>query len=108
MDYRLYATEGTAAMIKREGLPVRLITKKLSEGHPNVVDVIQDGWVDGVVNTVTGGRTPLRDGFAIRRAATEKRIPCFTSLDTFRATVQALVGSNNTFNVKPLGEYLKA
>jgi carbamoyl-phosphate synthase large subunit len=108
MGYRLYATEGTAAMIEREGLPVRLITKKLSEGHPNVVDVIQDGWVDGVVNTITGGRTPLRDGFAIRRAATEKRIPCFTSLDTFRATVQALVGSNKAFNVKPLGEYQTA
>jgi carbamoyl-phosphate synthase large subunit len=107
-DYRLYATEGTAAMIEREGLPVRFITKKLSEGHPNVVDVIQDGWVDGVVNTISGERTPLRDGFYIRRAATEKRIPCFTSLDTFRATVQALVGNNKTFNVKPLGEYLKA
>jgi len=108
MDYRFYATEGTAAMIEREGLPVRFITKKLSEGHPNVVDVIQDGWVDGVVNTISGERTPLRDGFYIRRAATEKRIPCFTSLDTFRATVQALVGNNKTFNVKPLGEYLKA
>jgi carbamoyl-phosphate synthase large subunit len=107
VDYRLYATEGTAAMIEREGIPVRLITKKLSEGHPNVVDVVQDGSVDAVVSTITGGGTPLRDGFYIRRAAAEKRIPCFTSLDTIRVAVETLVGGNRIFNVKPLGEYLK-
>ena len=62
IDYKIYATEGTAAMIEKEGLPVRFITKKLREGHPNVLDVIHDGQVDGVVNTVTGETTPLRDG----------------------------------------------
>jgi carbamoyl-phosphate synthase large subunit len=85
--YRLYATEGTAAMIRELGLPVTMISKKLGEGHPNVVDVIRDGTVNGVVNTLTGERTPLRDSFQIRRAAAEKRIPCFTSLDTIRAAV---------------------
>ncbi|MBI4307936.1 MAG: carbamoyl-phosphate synthase large subunit, partial [Chloroflexi bacterium] len=89
--YRLYATEGTAAMIHAMGLPVTMITKKLSEGHPNVVDVIWDSTVNGVINTVSGvtGRRALRDGFDIRRAATEHRIPCFTSLDTARAAVEA-------------------
>ncbi|MDO8687182.1 MAG: ATP-grasp domain-containing protein, partial [Dehalococcoidales bacterium] len=91
IGYKLYATEGTAAMIEAAGLPVKIITKKLSEGHPNVIDVINQGTVNGVVNTVTGGRIPLKDGFQIRRAATEKRIPCFTSLDTARAAVEALV-----------------
>lgn len=107
VDYKLYATEGTAAMIQKEGLPVRLITKKLGEGHPNVVDVIQDGSVHGVVNTITGDRAPLRDGFDIRRSATEKRIPCFTSLDTIRAAVEALASDNRMFNVLPLADYLK-
>jgi len=106
VDYKLYATEGTAAMIEKQGLPVKLITKKLGEGHPNVVDVIQDGWVDGVVNTITSGGAPLRDGFFIRRAATEKGIPCFTSLDTIRVAVEGLVGSNKAFNVQPMAEYL--
>ncbi len=105
--YKLYATEGTALMIEKEGLPVKQITKKLSEGHPNVVDVIREGWVDGVINTVTGARTPLRDGFAIRRAAAEKRIPCFTFLDTARVAVEAMASSNHAFNVHPLKEYLK-
>jgi len=105
-DYKLYATEGTAAMIEKEGIMVRLITKKLGEGHPNVLDVIQDGTVNGVVNTITGGRDPLRDGFFIRRAAAEKRIPCFTSLDTARAAIEALVRRDHIFNVQPLREYV--
>jgi carbamoyl-phosphate synthase large subunit len=106
IGYRLYATEGTAAMIQVLGIPVTMISKKLSEGHPNVVDIIRDGTVSGVVNTVTGERTPLRDGFEIRRAAAEKRIPCFTSMDTIRAVVEALVNGDQTFSVQPLRGYL--
>ena len=77
----------------------------MSEGHPNVVDVINQGTVNGVVNTVTGGRIPLRDGFQIRRAAAEKRIPCFTSLDTARFAVEALVNGSQTYSVQPLPDY---
>ena len=92
-------------MIEVAGLPVKMISKKLSEGHPNVVDVINDGMVNSVVNTITGGRAALRDGFYIRRAAAEKRIPCFTSLDTARAAVEALVNGSQAYNVQPLPEY---
>ena len=106
LHHELYATEGTAAMIESMGLPVKMVTKKLSEGHPNVVDVIQDDSVGGVINTITGGRIPLKDGFAIRRAAAEKRIPCFTSLDTARVAIEALADSSQIFNVQPIGEYL--
>ncbi len=105
VGYKLYATEGTAALIEAIGLPVKMISKKLSEGHPNVIDIINDGTVNGVVNTVTGGRTPLRDGFEIRRTAAERQIPCFTSLDTARAAVEALVNGNQIFNVQSLAEY---
>jgi carbamoyl-phosphate synthase large subunit len=106
LGYQLYATEGTTAMLEASGMKVRKIGKKLGEGHPNVVDVISDGSVIGVVNTITGGRISLRDGFHIRRAATERRIPCFTSLDTARVAYEALAKGNQIFNVKPLPEYL--
>ena len=106
VGYRLYATEGTAAMIETAGMPVKLTTKKLNEGYPNVLDVIRDGLVDGVVNTVTGGRVPMQDGFVIRRAVAERRIPCFTSLDTARAAVESLVSGVHSFSIKPLREYL--
>ena len=104
--FKLYATEGTAAMIRATGAPVTMITKKLSEGHPNVVDVINDGLVNGVVNTVSEATTVLRDGFFIRRAAVDRRIPCFVSLDTARAAVESLLMGLTTFSVKRSDEYL--
>jgi len=107
LHYGLYATEGTAAMIQSLGFPVKMVTKKLSEGHPNVVDVIQDGSINGVVNTVTGGSVSLKDGFSIRRAAAEKRIPCFTSLDTIRVATEALANASQSYSVQPLREYLR-
>jgi carbamoyl-phosphate synthase large subunit len=109
--FRLYATEGTATMIRALGLPVEQVTKRLNEGHPNVVDVINDGSVTCVINTPEGRFTgTLRDGFYIRRAASEKRIPCFTSIDTARAAVEALVASQvrdgaTAYQVKPFPEY---
>ena len=104
--YRMYATEGTASMISALDMPIESVTKRLNEGHPNVVDIIVDGTVDAVVNTVTGDREALQDGFHIRRAAVDRRIPCFTSLDTARAAVEALAGSASGYNVKPLSDYL--
>jgi carbamoyl-phosphate synthase large subunit len=102
---KLYATEGTAAMIEAVGLPVTMITKKLSEGHPNVIDIINDHTVSGIVNTITGGRIPLRDGFQIRRAATERRIPCFTSLDTAQAALEVLLSGSQIYSAQPLSDY---
>ena len=105
LGYSLYATEGTAAMIRGLGLPVTSIPKRLAEDHPNVVDVILDGTVDAVVNTVTGDRETLQDGFHIRRAATDRRIPCFTWLDTARAAIEGLSNGAGAYSVKPLPAY---
>jgi len=105
IGYKLYATEGTADMIEAAGLPVKKISKKISEGHPNIIDIISDGTINGVVNTITGDRVPLRDGFQIRRAAAEKRIACFTSLDTARAAVEALAHGSQIYSAQPLPDY---
>jgi carbamoyl-phosphate synthase large subunit len=107
IGYKLYATEGTAAMIEGIGLPVTVITKKLGEGHPNVIDIVNDHTVSGIVNTITGGRVPLRDGFQIRRAATERRIPCFTSLDTAQAALKVLLRGSQIYSALPLPDYRK-
>ncbi|MCC6236722.1 MAG: carbamoyl-phosphate synthase large subunit [Dehalococcoidia bacterium] len=101
----LYATEGTAEMVRGMGIPVVEVTKKLSEGHPNVVDVVRDGTVRAVINTLEGGRPSyMRDGFHIRRAAVDMRIPCFTSLDTARAAIGAL-SAPGEYQIRPLREY---
>jgi carbamoyl-phosphate synthase large subunit len=107
LGYELVATEGTARWIRDElGLAVDSVTKMLNEGHPNVVDVITSGRVRAVVNTVTGDRRPLRDGFVIRRAAVERRVPCFTSLDTLRAALEGR--TVQTATVLTVDEYRNA
>jgi carbamoyl-phosphate synthase large subunit len=107
--YRLFATAGTAAMVRAMGLPVEQVPKRIEEGHPNVVDVIADGLVDAVINTPEGRVTEtLRDGFDIRRAAAEKRIPCLTSIDTAAAAISALINGDPHFTIQPLKEYLTA
>jgi len=104
--YHFYATEGTAEMIDELGFAVVTITKRLGKGHPNVVDIISDGSVDGVINTVTGDRSVLQDGFAIRRVSAEKGVPCFTSIDTARAVAESINTPNNDYSVLPLKKYL--
>jgi len=103
----LYATEGTAAMISAMGLPVNMTTKKLREGHPNVVDVIEDGSVSAVVNTISGSPEVMRDGFFIRRAAVERHIPCFTSMDTARAAAESLSVEPVAYEIATIAEYLE-
>ncbi|HEY9287955.1 MAG TPA: carbamoyl-phosphate synthase large subunit [Candidatus Dormibacteraeota bacterium] len=115
LGFALYATEGTAAMLHRSGIPATTV-QKLRHGHPNVVDVIHSGQVHLVVNTVSsstprienGSGVPLRDGYEIRRASVERRIPCLTSLDTARALVQALRAWRREaqMGVGVLGEYV--
>jgi carbamoyl-phosphate synthase large subunit len=108
-NFRFYATDGTAAMIEGLGLHVERVAKRLNEGHPNVVDVIRDGTVQCVINIsenrITG---TIRDGFFIRRAAAEKRIPCFTSLDTARAAAEALLAGSETHTIQSMAEYVRS
>jgi carbamoyl-phosphate synthase large subunit len=82
------------------------VPKRLADGHPNVVDVIESGHVGAVVNTVTGRRGPLKDGFRIRRAAVERRVACFTSIDTARVAVEVLARGRSGLQARPLQAYL--
>ncbi|MGH2353901.1 MAG: carbamoyl-phosphate synthase large subunit, partial [Chloroflexota bacterium] len=102
--YRLIATPGTAKLIESLGLAVCRVGK-LSEGDSTITDLIRAGQVQLVVNTVTGGRPVLQDGFEIRRAAVESRIPCLTSLDTASALAAALTLAEGHYEVLPLTEY---
>jgi carbamoyl-phosphate synthase large subunit len=117
LGLRLFATAGTAAFLREFAIPATTV-QKLRDGHPNVVDVIHSGQVHLVINTVSasapvadkGAGVPLRDGYEIRRASVERRIPCLTSLDTAQALVQALRASRREHrsSVATLGEYVGA
>jgi len=105
MGYRLLATSGTAAFLASHSVAVESVYR-LGEGSPDVVDAIMAGRVQGVINTVQGGGS-VKDGFEIRRAAVEARIPCLTSLDTARALVTSLEHTALAdLEVRPLMEYV--
>jgi carbamoyl-phosphate synthase large subunit len=104
LGYDLVATSGTAALIRGLGIDVSEI-RKLAEGSQDILKLIRSGQCVAVINTPTLGKTVDRDGFLIRRAAVEARVPCLTSLDTALAVVTALRASAVTPSVAPLAEY---
>ena len=106
LDYELYATQGTASLMRGLGLAVCEVNK-VGEPAPNAYSVVADGTVDAVVNTIAEVAKALRDGFEIRRAATERRIPCYTSMDTARAAVEALAFGGSDYNVATTSEYVR-
>jgi carbamoyl-phosphate synthase large subunit len=100
LGYKVIATGGTAQHLQDAGLPV-LTVNKLSEGNPNILDLIRNGEAHFVVNTLTKGKTPQRDGFRIRREAVENGIVCMTSLDTVKALLHMLETVNFSSRAMP-------
>lgn len=92
IGYGIYATPGTAAFLRNHGLFVHDAAKIETESdHASVVDVIRDGKVNFVVNTMSrDSRKNEDDGFVIRRVASENNIFCMTSLDTAHAMLKVL------------------
>jgi carbamoyl-phosphate synthase large subunit len=87
--YNFTATEGTAKYLEQEGISVTEV-RKISEGVPNILDVIRSGMIDLVINTPTRGKDARSDGFKIRRAAAESSVNVFTSLDTVKAMLDII------------------
>ncbi|HHV29299.1 carbamoyl-phosphate synthase large subunit [Acetivibrio mesophilus] len=89
LGFELYATGKTANMLNNQGIATNAV-KKIEEGEPNLLDLIESGKISLIINTPTKGRKPERDGFKIRRKAVEMSIPCLTSLDTARAVLECI------------------
>lgn len=89
IGYRILATVGTANRLAKAGIEVKIVNKIGSES-PTLIDVIQKGDVQLVINTLTKGKLPERDGFRIRRESVENGIPCFTSIDTAEAMIRVV------------------
>jgi carbamoyl-phosphate synthase large subunit len=86
--FRILATHGTAEAIARMGVPVQPINK-IGEGSPHVVDWIERGDVNLIVNTPTGSGART-DGWEIRRAAIAHAIPCLTTLSAGVSAARAI------------------
>jgi len=105
--YKVYATRGTMEVLLKANVPVEF-RDKIGRKSPTVLDAITAGEVDLVINTVTKGKGPERQGFMIRRIAVEHDCRYFTSLDTVTSFWRCLGYLNNTTTLQPrcLQEYL--
>lgn len=110
LGFRVLATEGTAEMLRRNGIPCEVVRKHFEEASgsgpsPSAVDVIRAGEVDLVINTPYGNSGPRVDGYEIRAAAVSVNIPCVTTVQGAAAAVQGIeAGIRGDIGVRSLQE----
>jgi len=89
MGIKFISTSGTAKLLEDNGIEVQ-VSKKISEGVPNVLDVIRSGVVDMIIDIPKKGNDVNSDGFKIRRTAAECSVSLMTSLDTAYALADVM------------------
>jgi carbamoyl-phosphate synthase large subunit len=93
LGFRILATSGTAAVLRRNGVPVEVLRKQHEgrgpDGEPTTVDAIMAGDIQLIVNTPYGVG-PRLDGYEIRTAAVIRGVPCITTVQGLAAAVQGI------------------
>lgn len=90
LGFRLYATKGTAEMLKNCGFQVTSVHKLHEDKDDNIITLIESGKVNYILSTSSKGRLPERDSVKIRRKAVELAVPCLTSIDTANALAKSI------------------
>ena len=97
LGFQIYATEGTADVLRRNGVEAVTVRKSSQgpgpNGEPTIVQMVQDGELNLIVNTpigITKGGSPRLDGYEIRSAAVARNIPCITTVQGLAAAVQGI------------------
>jgi carbamoyl-phosphate synthase large subunit len=104
MGFEIIATSGTARVLEKAGLTVRLINKVL-EGRPHVVDALKNGEIHLVFNTTEGAQA-LADSASIRRTALTMKVPYYTTMAGAAAVTQAIAAlREGVLDVQPLQAY---
>ncbi|MFS0733096.1 carbamoyl-phosphate synthase large subunit [Microbacterium sp. 1P10UB] len=107
LGFTLVATEGTAEILSRNGIDVTVVSKyseTQDSGERNIVDLINAGEIDIVVNTPSGG-SARADGYEIRAAAVAGDKALFTTMAVLGAAVSAMDAMHDGFKVRSLQEY---
>lgn len=106
LGFNLYATSGTAKVLKQNNLEVKMISK-LHESRPHIVDIIKNGELNLIINTPQGKLTK-KDETLIRSTAVLHNIPLITTIAGAQATVngiETLINEKESIKVKSLQEY---
>ncbi|CRH65585.1 Carbamoyl-phosphate synthase large chain [Chlamydia trachomatis] len=109
LGFTIWATTGTASVLRRNGIEARVVRKRSegrgNEGEPTIVDLINDGMIDIVVNTPQKSDN-RHDGYQIRTAAMTHDKTIVTTLQAFNALVQAIeVRTHGAYHVRSLQEW---
>jgi carbamoyl-phosphate synthase large subunit len=106
LGFKVVATGGTADFLRRHGIEAQRVNKVL-EGRPHVVDLMTDGKVQLVFNTVDGA-VALTDSFRLRRTALMHKIAYYTTVAGAKASVEGITAlSEGPLDVAPLQSYFK-
>ena len=100
MGIEIFATSGTCDALTEAGIACKRVNR-VSQSHPNILDMIASGTVDMIINTPTKGRKHDSDGFKIRRSAVEHSVTCVTAIDTARAVLTVREQSRSV-DLKPI------
>ncbi|MGH3913603.1 MAG: carbamoyl-phosphate synthase large subunit [Pseudonocardiaceae bacterium] len=93
LGFEVLATRGTANTLRRNGIPCTVVRKHFEgpeSGQDNIVDLINDGQIDMIINTPYGNPGPRVDGYEIRTAAVSRSVPCVTTVQGATAAVQGI------------------
>lgn len=99
MGFTLYATMGTASVLAKVGLSVKIIDK-IHEGPDNTLTLLESGKLGYIISTSAKGRDPQRDSVKIRRKASLLGIPCLTAIDTANALADSLMSRYTSENME--------
>ena len=100
LGFKIYSTSGTAAAIKKSGVPCEIV-KKISESKDdNTMTLLNSGKIDLFVSTSTKGRIPSQDDVKLRRRAVALAIPCLTAIDTADALAFSLLSRYSQLNTE--------
>jgi carbamoyl-phosphate synthase large subunit len=89
LGFRLLATRGTGEVLGAHGIPVTVVNK-VAEGRPHIVDMIKNGDVSLIINTVEEKRSAISDSRSIRTSAVQQRITYYTTLAGARAACEGM------------------
>ncbi len=104
MGFKLLATRGTAAFLKDNAIPAKVV-EKVSTGRPHVVDAVKNNEIQLILNTGASSQTKM-DGYEIRRAAIRYKIPYATTTDGAKAICRAIKAlKKEPLIVKSIQEY---
>ncbi len=103
---KLIGTKGTANYLAEKGINMEAVMK-LHEGSPNVIDMLRRDEVGLIVNTPTGSQS-RKDGFNIRRAAVDFKVPYITTIQAAKAAADAITSmKTGEITIKSINEYHK-